>query len=261
MRFFYNFFVSFFAGRKLIFQNSYLNKSRVAAIHPKSFQELQYLFPFFPSEKSRREPGGRKELPPLRRPYEQRKAAGSAARCMRSAPASWLSPWLFPSAATVSCAEGRAVDPAPPPPYRSRREAAGDFPALFRLRPRTDREGKPPEFLPACPAASDPAPGSLYATLGIIMLNNRLKNRFLFPFLRLRRLCRAQFSPAFSPAFCSILRRPGSCFVPPRPFHASREAEREARAAPRCIYPCCMCTERACPPAFRSIIFNISKKS
>lgn len=248
MRFFYNFFVSFFAGRKLIFQNSYLNKSRVAAIHPKSFQELQYLFPFFPSEKSRRDPEGRKELPPLRRPYEQRKAAGSAARCMRSAPASRLSPWLFPSAAPVSCAEGRAVDPAPPPPYRSRREAAGDFPALIRLRPRADREGKPPEFLPACPAASDPAPGFLYATHGIIMLNNRLKNRFLFSFLRLRRLFRAQFSPAFSPAFCSILRRPGSCFVPPRRFHTAHAGEREARAAAAAYTPAVYVRKEITPP-------------
>lgn len=151
MRFFYSFFVSFFAGRKFNFQNSYLNKSRVAAIHPKSFPELQYLFPFFPSEKSRREPGGRKELPPLRRPYEQRKAAGSAARCMRSAPASWLSPWLFPSAAPVSCAEGRAVDPAPPPPYRSRREAAGDFPALIRLRPVQIEKGSRRNFFRPVP--------------------------------------------------------------------------------------------------------------
>lgn len=244
MRFFYNFFVSFFAGRKLIFQNSYLNKSRVAAIHPKSFQELQYLFPFFPSEKSRRDPEGRKELPPLRRPYEQRKAAGSAARCMRSAPASWLSPWLFPSAAPVSCAEGRAVDPAPPPPYRSRREAAGDFPALIRLRPRADREGKPPEFLPACPAASDPAPGSLYATLGMIMLNNRLKNRFLFSFLRLRRLCRAQFSPAFPPGLPFNSPPPWLLFRPSAPISYRPGGRAGSESRRRCIHPRCICTKR-----------------
>lgn len=250
MRFFYIFFVSFFAGRKLIFQNSYLNKSRVAAIHPKSFQELQYLFPFFPSEKSRRDPEGRKELPPLRRPYEQRKAAGSAARCMRSAPASWLSPWLFPSAAPVSCAEGRAVDPAPPPPCRSRREAAGDFPALIRLRPRADREEKPPEFLPACPAASDPAPGSLYATLGIIMLNNRLKNRFLFFFSPAPPSLPRSVLPGLSPGLPFNPPPPWLLFRPSAPISYRPCGRAGSESRRRCIHPRCICIKRAFPLLF-----------
>lgn len=171
---------------------------------------------------------------------------------MRAAQSSRLPPWLFPPPSPYQARKAAPWIRLRRPSCRSKREAAGNCPAWIRLRSRTQREGNPPGLLPASPAASDPAPGFLCTMFCIIVPDNLFKKLFSLPFSPAPPSLPPSVLPGLLPAFLIILRLPGSRCAPPRPFHASREAEREARAA-SAVYTPAVCVQRELVPLLSAV--------